>query len=461
MSKTAFRKPPSPPKHPLFGHVPDIKDPTTRLDCYMKAFETHGDVAELIVMSSWYCFFAPDAAQHILQEHHRNYVKGPVWAKLKPFLGESLLTAEGAHWVQERRLLQPSFHMARLVGLADTMVDAVHVMLDRWRTGVAPDGHLDVYAEMTRLTLEIVCATLFGVKIGGRTDELSRALTVALTHTNARVFAVVSPPLWLPTPGNRSFASAVATLDRVVYGLIAERQRTGEDTGDMLSLLMACRDEETGLGLEPKQLRDEVAAMVVAGHETTASTLSWTCYRLSQHPEVLARLRAEVLAVLGDRRATFADYPRLDYTGRVIDEVLRLHPPVWTLARQAIATDEIDGYPIQPGQDVCVIPYVVHRHPRYWPNAELFDPDRFLPEVVATRPKFAYLPFGGGGRLCIGQHFAKLELVLATATLVQACDLEMATNGPVLYEAMMTLRPHGSVPMHAKFHPPQGQAVIS
>jgi cytochrome P450 len=320
-------------------------------------------------------------------------------------------------------------------------------MLDAWAPRAGTGVPFDVAAEMSRLTLRVVGKTLFSMDLTGDAAEVGRGLVVALGFLGRRAMGFLPPPVWVPTPASVRFLRARRALDRVVYHIIQTRRRTGEDAGDFLGMLLAARDADTGEGMSDQQLRDEVMTFVLAGHETTAVALAWTWYLLARHPDADARLRAEVAAVLGGRAPTVEDLPALRYTRMVLEETMRLYPPVWGLGRQAIAADSIGGYPIRAGAPVSMSPYVTHRHPAVWDDPERFDPERFTPERVAARPRFAYLPFSGGPRLCIGNEFALMEATLVLALVAQRYRLVLAPERRVVPQVTLTLRPRGGLPM--------------
>jgi cytochrome P450 len=387
----------------------------------------------------------PDDIKHVLQENHANYIKGRGLRKLKIFLGEGLLTSEGAHWLRQRRLIQPAFHRARLEALVAKMARATESMADEWISLAARGETIDVAREMMRLTLEIASTTLFSVSTRGSADKVGSALSVALREAVRRTFAIVEVPLRVPTPRNVAYREAMRSLDSVVYGLIAERRKKPGGDDDLLSMLIETRDEATGEAMTDAQLRDEVMTLFLAGHETTANALAWTFYLLSKHPAERRRLEAEVDAVLGDRTPTFEDLAQLTRTKMTIDESMRIFPPVWIFGRTALGDDFVRGYRIPKGSFVGVSPYLLHRHPSYWKNPAGFDPDRFDATASAGRHKYAYLPFGGGPRVCIGNHFALMEAQVVLSILSRRFRVELAPGARVELEPLITLRPKGGI----------------
>jgi cytochrome P450 len=291
------------------------------------------------------------------------------------------------------------------------------------------------------LTLRILGRALFSTDVAEYAEVIGRTVTIANEHTNRRLLAPIALPETLPLPAQRRFVAARATLDRIIYGMIEERRRSGEDTGDLLSMLLGARDEETGEGMNDLQLHDEVVNLLLAGHETVSLCLTWTAYLLSAHPDVARRLRTEIDEVLEGRTPTLDDVPRLKYTTMVLQESLRLYTPVWNLPRQPIADDEIGGFRVRGGEMIFLIPYVTHRHPQFWDNPEGFDPERFTEERSEGRPRYAFFPFGGGPRQCIGNSFAMLEMQISLAMLVQSYRLSLVPGHRVALEPMITLRP--------------------
>ena len=411
----------------------------------------YGDVARYRTAHlTWYQINHPEGIRRVLQENNRNYGKGALTLGFfKPVVGEGLITSEGALWLRQRRLIQPIFHRRSVAAFGALMTDETLAMLGRWRPAIEAREPVDVPVEMARLTLDIVTGTLFHAHVGEGPEVIGRAINTIVEDLGFRFEVPFYPPRRVPTPRNRRFRTAMRTVDRAVYSIIAGRRREGGDEKDLLALLMGTRDEASGEAMGDKQLRDEVMTMFLAGHETTANALSWALYLISTHPEVERRLREELDDVLGaDRRVpTIEDLPDLAYTKMVVDETLRLYPPAWITNRQAIAEDEILGHRIPAKSFVSLSPYVLHRHPDFWERPDTFDPGRFAPGRGNGRPRFAYFPFGGGPRQCIGQSMALVEAQLVLATVLARCRLRPASEGPVEAEALATLRPQGGLPM--------------
>lgn len=431
---------------PVLGNVLQFqRDPLSFL---VDMAVTYGDVARYRLGNiSFNQVNHPDGAQRILQDHHHNYVKGELFQILRAFAGDGLFTSEGALWLRQRRLMQPAFHRRRIAGFAEIMTRHTVEMLARWDKRAGADAPLDVAEAFSGLTMAIIAETMFGARLASDTHAVNEAITVLLADINFRFQVPFYPALRWPTPRNRRTLAALRTVDDLVLGIIAQRRASAEERDDLLGMLMAARDEETGAAMSDRQLRDEVVSIFVAGHETTAVLLTWVFYVLSQEPEVEARLQAEVDAVLGGRTPEMADAANLRYTRMVIDETLRLYPPAWITNREAVAEDVVCGYRIPAGSVVAISPYVLQRLPAYWPDPNRFDPERFAPETVHDRPRFAYMPFGGGPHLCIGNNFALLEATLLLATVVQRYRLRLPEGALVVPQPRTTLRPAGGLPL--------------
>jgi cytochrome P450 len=382
--------------------------------------------------------FHPDDVKHVLQENHRNYNKDVYNVNLlKPLLGQGLFTNDGQSWLHQRRMAQPAFHRKRLAAFGTLITGAADSMLERWRP-IAEQQPFEMGEEMMRLTLHIVGQALFSIDLSNEADTVGQAFSALRTLLQSYIFRPF-PPLGVPTPRNRRLHAAIRSLDRVVYAIINERRQRNTDTGDLLSMLLLARDEETGEGMNDRQLRDEVMTLLLAGHETTANALTWMWYLLSQHPDVEARLHAELDEVLGGNLPTVDHLPDLQYTHMMIQEALRLYPPVFGFGRKAIGEDVLGGYYVPANTLIWLSPYVTHRHPDFWEHPEAFDPERFSPEHAANRPHYAHYPFGGGPRLCIGSNLAMMEAQLITATVAQRYRPRLVPGHPV--EPQVLLRP--------------------
>jgi len=434
---------PGPRYYTPFGALSTLR--RNPLQFYMDAAK-FGDIVR-VQMGPWFHHFLthPDHIKHVLQDNNQNYGRSIFMKMLKPALGDGLLTSEGDFWRRQRRLAQPVFHRQRIAAFATIMTEAAESMLQRWHPVAVSGQPLEIMAEMSNLTLGITGKALFSSDISP--DEMMSAQKGFLEHFNHRFKHFFTVPERIPTPRNHRFWKVVRTMDKVAYGIIAERRHSGQDKGDLLSMLLCARDEETGEGMNDKQLRDEVTTFLGAGSETTAVTLAWTWYLLSTHPEVDRKLRAELAEVLSGCTPTAEDLPNLKYTKMVIEEALRLYPPAWGMSRHALGDDKVGGYHIPANSVVVLSPYVTHRLPAFWENPEGFDPERFTPERSAGRPRYAYFPFGGGPRQCIGNEFALMEAQLVVATVAQKYHLYLVPGHPVVPYPIFTLRPRHGVLM--------------
>jgi cytochrome P450 len=455
--------PPGPKGHWLFGTTREFNE--NPLGAIARYHQEYGPALRFRFFWNFYgySFIHPDQNKHILVDNNKNYTKDPHPTNLilKPALGNSLLTSDGDFWRQQRRLAQPAFHRQRIANFGETMTESTLDMLDRWHhfSTQNPGRLLDVAEEMMRLTLEIVGRTLFGVDLTGAAADVGDAFTRIneyLSSLTAQAFGVYT--IRLPfLAGNRQLRQDVAVLDNLVQEIINARRQTDAESEDLLGLLLAARDEETGIGMSDKQLRDEVVTILLAGHETTAIAMSWIFYLLARHPHVMTRLQAEVDEVLGDERATMADLPHLSYTRMVIEESMRLYPPAYGMARFGNEVDEVAGYYVAPQATITLLPYLTHRLPEFWPEPEKFDPLRFTPENAADRHRYAYIPFGGGPRLCIGNTFALTEATLLLATITQHYELSLPPGYQAELEPLITLRPKGGMPMYLQHRQDKAQ----
>jgi cytochrome P450 len=410
--------------------------------------QNYGDMVRISFLNQeGYLLNHPDAVKQVLQSHHQQYSKEVFALKfLKALLGEGLLTSEGASWLKQRRLMQPAFHRKQLSAMSTVMTGATCAMLESWQ-GIAQRGEVvDVAQEMMRLTLRNVGLALLSRDLSNEMDRLGQAFAAYRTLLMQYLYRPF-PPLGVPTPRNRRLQATIRELDSVIEGIISERRKQNTATGDLLSILLQARDEETGEGMTDRQVRDEVMTLLLAGHETTATALTWTWYLLSQYPEVEERLHAELDEVLAGQPPAVDHLPRLPYTRMILDETLRLYPPTFSLSRRALVDDEIGGYALPAKSTILLCPYTTHRHPAFWENPGVFDPERFSPERAADRPHFAYFPFGGGPRQCIGNQFALMEAQLILATIAQRYRLRPVAGHKVVPEVVLTIRPRHGLPV--------------
>ena len=424
-------------KTDLFGgHFRSFrKNPTGFLERLAKL----GDVAAFRVGSvPAFLVNHPDLIRDLLVTNHSKFIKGRALQRAKGLLGEGLLTSEKEFHLRQRRMIQPAFHRTRINEYAKAMIEFGEKMAGEWRDGDVRD--LD--KEMMRLTLWIVGKTLFSSNVEGATNEVGAAMNTIVSMFNFMLFPFSEILEKLPLPPIQKLKKARKTLDEVIYKIINERRASGEDTGDLLSMLLAAQDEESGATMTDEQIRDECLTLFLAGHETTSNALVWTFYLLSQNPEAEAKFHREIDEVLGDKEVTPEDYGKLKFTEQILAESMRLFPPAWTVGRLATEPHEFNNFPIPAKALVLASPFVMQRDPRFWENAERFQPERWEKlSVKEAGNKFIYFPFSKGVRSCIGESFAWMEGVLLLAILGRKWKLNLMPEQKIGLQAMITLRP--------------------
>lgn len=440
---------------PILGNLPDFaRDP---LDFLLRQ-QALGDVVNIrLGPRRMYQVNHPAGVQHVLQEHNQNYSKeGFKTDFIKLVVGDGLITSDGSLWLHQRRLMQPAFHRQQIQEMTSMMVQAAKRELRGWEAALKSGDPVDISAAMMHLTLDIANRALFSTDIdavaGDELNQIAKALTVITGDVSYR-YERPFYPLWAPTARNRRYKDAVNTLNGIINRIIHNRRallKADPDAApaDLLTTLMTARDADTGEGMSDRQLRDEVTTLFFAGHETTAITLIWAWVLLARHPEVEARLHAEVDQSLNGRLPTYADLEQLPYTRMIIDETLRLYPAAWLTNRMAVNEDVICGYAIPAGAFITLSPYATHHHPDFWPQPEKFEPERFDPARKSERHPYAYFPFGAGPRLCLGRSMALVEAPLILATIAQHYRLCLDASQPVVPWAAATLRTRQPVSMY-------------
>lgn len=429
----------SPPSRPIFGHGLEIRrDPLGTMLRWNREF---GDVVSVRLRHERLFLNDPADVRHVLVSHSFRYHKGEAFRVGRRVFGNGLLASEEPFHRAQRRLVQPAFHREAIRSYAETMVSRTLEATRGWPSR----GEFDLAAEMTSLTLGIAAKTMFGVDDVAETEALARAVDVAQEFLYRTQVALVNLPEWVPTPLHLRYRRAARHMDRMVFSMLAARARSPSDRVDVLEMLLRARDEE-GRGMDRQQLRDEALTLLLAGHETTANSLTWALYLLAGHEKVEARLLAELGEVVGDRRPTAEDVPALPYLDQVSNEVLRLYPPAWLIPRVAIEADVLPtGTPIEVSQEVVLSPWTMHRSPRRYRDPDRFDPDRFAPGRDEPRPDQAFFPFGAGNRRCIGEPFARLEMALVLATILPRWRLLVRPGQRVEPSPRVTLRPRGGL----------------
>lgn len=383
----------------------------------------------------------PVAVEHVLRSRQENYIKGSAYDGARLLLGNGLVTSEGKHWRRQRALANPAFRPSRLQRYLRVMGECTQQLIDDWEAKAT--RYVDAQEEMTQLTMAIVGRTLFGLDVSQQSTRARRGFDTALSAIGSRGPSSLQIPLWLPTPGNLKFRKALRELDALVYEIIGGFRSGGTKGADrtLLGAYVAARDPNSGKGMSDQQLRDEVITLYLAGHETTASLLTWSLYWLGRRPDIALRVGAEVDALPADEAPSMEQLKQLPYTSRFINEVLRLYPPAWTIARDAVEEDTILGYRIPAGSIVLLSPYLAHRWEEVWPDPLRFDPDRFSPDAIKGRHPFAYFPFSLGPRICIGMQFSLLEARLVLALVVRRFTVRVSNGIEIGCAAAGTLRP--------------------
>jgi cytochrome P450 len=442
------RSPPGPRGLPIFGSIPALSG-----DAFRVMLDWHRRYGDIVAyrLGPWPFFMLshPALAEEVLIDGQDLFVKmydvtKPVGVSL--VLGQGLVTSRGELWKRQRRLMQPMFHRSRVAGFGGEIAAAGLAVAERWRA-LGPDQPVDVAYEMMRATLEVITRTMFSTSVMDRLAELSPALLTVMRYTAESMRNPFVPPLWIPTPGNRAFRRDMAYIDALIHGLIRARRDSGVRHDDLLDKLIHAEDPDTGQAMDERQIRDETLTIFIAGHETTAVALSWAWYLLAGHPEARDRLHAELDRVLRGRAPMVDDLPRLAYTKAVLDEALRLYPPALGVIRKAVRDTELGGYRVAANSLVFVNIGNVHRHAAFWEESEAFRPERFLESQPAPAHRLAYMPFGAGPRVCLGNHLALTEGVLLLATLAQRFRLDLLPGHRLATEITVTLRPKGGLPM--------------
>jgi cytochrome P450 len=436
-------RPRGPRGHFILGSLREVQ--RDQLGFYTACAREFGDVVPVrLGTRRAVIVYHPDAIEQVLVTQNRHFHKSPGVRLLKPLFGDGLLLSEGDFWLRQRRLVQPAFHRQRIGAYGEVMTAYTTRRLAQWKDGAT----IELNTEMMALTQAIVAKTLFDADVSDATSTVGDAIQVLMEDFNERIGSLLQLlPHWVPTPANVKARRAIRRLDAIVYRMIADRRRSGEDRGDLLSILLHAQDADDGARMTDTQVRDEVMTLFIAGHETTAVALSWIWLLLAQHPEVDARLAAELRTVLEGRPPTVADLPQLKYAEMVVTEAMRLYPPAYGLGRQAIRDMEIAGHPI-PRRMIVIIPtWVVHRDARWYAEPETFRPERWAVGAARQLPRFAYLPFGGGPRLCIGNAFAMMEAVLLLTTIAQRFRLTLVPGQTVVPTPYVTLRPEPGMRM--------------
>ncbi|MBN1669357.1 MAG: cytochrome P450 [Anaerolineales bacterium] len=440
---------PGPKGAPIVGGLFEMQR-KGMIEYFMENWQQYGDIVRFPMGPiENYLLAHPDDVRYVLIENKDNYNKGISMAKLRLSLGEGLFASEGQLWRKQRRLMQPMFTPRAIDQFAAAMVEDIEKLLGRWAVLNLEGQPFDVSTEMMSLAMGIIARTMFDLDIDQEAVEAGNAFTYVLEFVSQQTMRIIDLPLFIPTAANRKFKQSMQILDDFIFGIIEKRKDLPpeQQRDDLLGTLLKARDPETGEPMSLQQIRDEVVTIFFAGHETTAQALTWTWFLLAQHPPVEQKLHQELAEVLQGRMPGLQDVEQLVYTRMVIDEAMRLYPPIWVYARQAIADDVIGGYHIPAGSLISLSQFITHRHPDFWDEPEVFNPENFAPEQEVKRHKYAYFPFGGGQRICIGNNFALLEAVLALAAIAQQYRLHLLPGQDIQPKMVGTLRPNKPVMM--------------
>lgn len=422
------------------------------LDYIGGLIKTYGDILTFRLPTSRIVVLShPHYVKHVLQQRAGNYPREATAHKMaRNMFGNGLATISGGpQWRRQRRLVQPSFHYQRVAAMSEHMLAVIHETHERWQQLAASGEVLNTNDEMRQLTLRVAARALFSLEDEEQVARFARAVN-RMDHELSAYMRFPLVPLSVPTAGHRRFWASMRKVGEIIQYVIDRQHADPVDRGDLLSLLMETRDDETGEPMSDEQLRDEIFVMLFAGHETSANVLTWVLYRLARHYDVQKRVQQEIEQELQGRDPTLPDCAKLVYTRCVIDETMRLYPQQWQGWRAATEDDEIAGYRIPAGTDIFFSTYHVHRHPDFWDDPESFQPERFLPEQAAQRDRSAYLPFGSGPHLCVGNQFALTEMLLLLASLLRRYDIELAEDVAVAPKPLVTLGPEREVPIRLR-----------
>lgn len=430
---------------PLSGNILAFRRDT--LQFIRDAAKEYGDVAHFRFGPKRHIYMLnnPDQIKEVLVTKQAHFRKAKGLQVARAVVGDGILTSEGKKHMRQRRLMQPAFHRDRIAGYGDVMVRQGVELMSEWKDGEV----LDIHHDMMKVTLAIITETMFGKTVKEGSDKIAHAIDVGLKYVSSKATSFIDIPLSVPTRSNREFIESSEVLDKTIYALIEERRKSGESGHtDLLAMLLAARDEDDGQGMTDEQVRDEVMTIFVAGHETTANTMSWIFYLLATHPEAEQKLHDELKAVLDGRLPTVEDFPKLSYANLIVQETLRLYPAAWVINREVVEEVEIGGHTYEPGDTLMMSQYVMHRMEKYYDEPDAFRPERFEGDLLKRIPAYAYFPFGGGPRVCIGNNFALMEAALLLATIAQQYKLRLAEpEKQVEPEPLVTLRPKNGLMM--------------
>ncbi len=443
-------KPPSPKGNLFVGHAFSFrKNP---LHFMVDSVKLLGDfISFRLLGKKVYLVSDAEIARYIMQSNNKNYTKSPGYRHLRLLVGNGLFTSEGSFWLKQRRIYQPAFSNKSVELYVRNVTDSVQQTMLRWEKLANNNEAINASEDMTEITLEIIGRSLFSTNLGKESKYFFEPLSIALEYINNRALrAPFILPTWFPNPAKRNFDQAVKTLDQVVYAVIKEREEQQEWPEDLLTSFLTIKEEETGEGLTPLQVRDECMTLFLAGHESTANVLNWVFYLLTKHPEIQEKVQEEIDNALGSRDPLYEDLNQLTYLVQVINETMRLYPPVWHYGRMNIQEDKIAGYTFEPQSHFRICCYTIHRNPKYWKNPDEFDPERFSPENVKKQAPGSFIPFGYGPRLCVGRNFALMEITFMVAMFYQKYHINVCNVKDINMLPLLVLRPDRDVKLALK-----------
>ncbi len=439
----------------LFGDAMEFLENTAEF-C-TKYADTKGDwyAIRILMVRKLFISFRPEVLSYVLQKNAKNYQKGLAYNDMKLFLGEGLVTSEGDFWRRQRRIVQPAFTKTNLAKLFDGMAAESERYFQEMKARTTKGETLDMALEMMHVTANIVMTSLFSKTNDRDQEQMYESMEYMQSVVLKHLYHPYLKPWYYVDGTMKKFNGMKKELDDMMYGWIEERRKMTERPADLLTMLIESTDSETGEGMSDLQLRDEIATLYIAGHETSANALAWTIYELSQKPEIIAKLREEEERVLNGRTPNFQDIMQLTYTKQVLDEGMRLYPPAYVISRLAIEDDIVEGVKVKKDENIYMSIYALHRNPAYWENPTEFNPDRFTPEEVKKRPKMTYMPFGAGARMCIGNHFAMMEMQMILIMFVRNFNFDLTAGFKAEMQPLITLKPKDGIMMEVSPKQPQ------
>jgi cytochrome P450 len=435
------QKPPSPKGNFILGHAMSFR--RNPLEFMIESVKALGDfISFRLLTKRVYLVSDAEIGRYILQSNNKNYTKSPGYRPLRLLVGNGLFTSEGTYWLRQRRIYQPAFSNKSVANYTKNVTDSAQKTIAKWQELTARNEPINASQDMTEITLEIIGRSLFSTNLGEEAKHFFEPLTTGLKYINDRAMrAPFVYPTWFPNEAKKEFDNAVNNLDQVVSSVIQERQQKQNWPEDLLTSFLTTKDEESGENLTPSQVRDECMTLFLAGHESTANVLNWLFFLLTKHPEVRQKVLNEIDQTIEGRIPGYNDLHKLTYLVQVINETMRLYPPIWHFGRMNINEDEVGGYTFKPKSHFRISCYTIHRNPKYWKDPDRFDPERFSPVNIKNHVPGSFIPFGYGPRLCVGRNFAMMEITLIIAMLYQKYIIKVKDANQIKILALLMLRP--------------------